>query len=88
MEKNQLITKCDQAFVLADGLAPFHVLGTVQLSIIFAGRPTSIQAYVAQNLCTDVILGMDYIRLYDVQIDTRKQLVSIQLHNRRQYISN
>ena len=88
MEKNQIITKCNQAFVLADGLAPFHVLGTVQLSIIFAGRPTSIQAYVAQNLCTDVILGMDYIRLYDLQIDTRKQLVSIQLHNRRQYMKS
>lgn len=88
MKHYQSITKCKQAFVLADGLAPFHVLGTVQLSIMFAGQLTSIQAYVAQNLCTDVILGMDYIRLYNLQIDTRKQLVSIQLDDRRHYMKS
>ncbi len=86
MKYYNLIKKHEHAFVLADGFAPFHVLGTVQLSILFADQLTSIQAHVAQNLCADVILGMDYISLYNLNINTRNQLVSIELNNRTYYM--
>lgn len=88
MIPNPSIQQHKQAFVLADGLAPFHVFGTVSLSIIFAGQPTSIEAYVAENLCTDVILGMDYIRRYNLQINTRQQLVSIEFRDRMLYMKS
>ena len=64
------VKKQSSSFILADGFAPFYVLGTVDLSILFADQMTTIQAYVAQNLCTDIILGMDYITRYNLQIDT------------------
>jgi hypothetical protein len=86
MKYYNLVKQHKHAFVLADGFAPFHVLGTVQLSIMFADQLTTIQAYVAQNLCTDVIVGMDYISLYNLKIDTRNQLLSIELDNRTYYM--
>ena len=38
------------SFVLADGMAPFQVLGLVDLTIQFADSITEIQARVARNL--------------------------------------
>ncbi len=68
------------SFVLADGIAPFHVHGTVNLHIQFATLTTTIDALVADNLCTDLILGMDYIAQYNLKFDIRNQTVSID-HN-------
>ena len=75
------------SFVLADGIAPFPVLGIVELQILFSNQLTSISAHVASNLCTDVILGMDYITLYNLKFNIRQQIVSIELNN-RQYDMN
>ena len=70
------------SFFLADGRAPFHVLGTVDLSITFADVTTHVTAHVAQHLCTDIILGMDYINAHNLTIDTKRQLISIDHNNR------
>nr|ABL86690.1 putative pol protein [Philodina roseola] len=70
-------------FVLADGIAPFHVLGVVELRIQFSNQITTISAHVAENLCTDVILGMDYIALYNLKFNIKKQIISIDINNRQ-----
>ena len=70
------------SFVLADGIAPFHVHGIVQLKIQFSNQSTIINAHVADHLCTDIILGMDYITLYNLQFNIRKQIISIELNNK------
>ncbi|CAF3835454.1 unnamed protein product [Rotaria sordida] len=76
------INKHSSSFVLADGIAPFHVLGVVELQILFSNQITNISAHVAQDLCTDVILGMDYITLYNLKFNLRKRIISIDLNNR------
>ena len=81
------LNKHSSSFVLADGIAPFQVLGVVELQILFSNQITKISAHVAQNLCTDVILGMDYITLYNLKFNIRKQIISIDLNN-RQYQMN
>ena len=75
------------SFVLADGIAPFNVHGVVELKIQFADQLTTINAHVADNLCTDLILGMDYIIQYNLKFDIRKKFVSIE-HNNKLYKIN
>ena len=70
------------SFLLADGIAPFHVHGVVKLHIQFATQTTTIDALVADNLCTDLILGMDYMIRYNLKFDIRKQFVSIELNHK------
>ncbi|CAF4621486.1 unnamed protein product, partial [Rotaria magnacalcarata] len=60
MTDTKNLQKQPYSFVLADGAAPFKVLGIIELSIYFANSMTSINAHIAQNLCTDMIIGMDY----------------------------
>ncbi|CAF4464434.1 unnamed protein product [Rotaria magnacalcarata] len=75
------ILKQSSSFLLADGIASFNVLGLVDLSIEFNSFVTPIKAYIAQHLCTDMIIGMDYINKYNMNIKVQKQIVTIQLHN-------
>ena len=77
------LSEHSSSFVLADSIAPFHVLGVVELHILFSNQITKISAHVAQNLCTDVILGMDYITLYNLKFNIRKQIISIDYDNHR-----
>ena len=86
MQPSNFVRTKTNTFVLADGISPFHVLGTIELSIQFANQITKILAKIAQNLCTDIILGMDYITFYNLQIDTKQKLVSIELNGRRYYM--
>ena len=72
--------------MLADGVAPFQVVGLVELIILFGGSTTKIQAHIARNLCTDMILGMDYINLYNLNINVKQQVISIE-NNNRTYIT-
>ena len=69
------------SLLLADGLAPFYVLGVVELSIQFANTTTKVQAHIAKNLCADMIIGMDYINFYNLNINIMRQVVSIHHHN-------
>lgn len=67
---------------MADGVAPFHVSGTVELLIRFAGITTKIEAHIARNLCTNIILGMDYINSYNLSFDVKHQTITIEYQNR------
>jgi hypothetical protein len=78
----KFINKKPYSFVLADGIAHFQVLGTVKLFIHFANVITEIEAHIARNLCTNIILGMDYINRYNLSFDVQQQTVSIKYHNR------
>lgn len=72
-----LLHKTSSSFILADGTAPFYTSGVVQLTITFANHSTTITAHIASNLCADLILGMDYINKYNLSIDVKQQVVSI-----------
>ena len=60
--------------------------GVVPLQVKFSNRFTTITAHVADNLCTDLILGMDYIIQYNLQFDIRHQSVSIEHHGKRYHM--
>ncbi|CAF4570017.1 unnamed protein product, partial [Rotaria socialis] len=77
------ILKRSYSFLLADGIASFNVLGLVDLSIEFNNFVTPITAHIAQHLCTDMIIGMDFINRYNLSIDVKKQLVCIEVRNQR-----
>ncbi|CAF3293289.1 unnamed protein product, partial [Rotaria socialis] len=70
------------SFFLADGVAPLTVLGTVKLCLEFANVKTEIEAHVAQSLCTPIILGMDYINLYNLSFNVKLQTISIEYESR------
>jgi len=78
----QYIEKSPYSFTLADGIAPFHVLGVVNLSVKFANSTTTIKAHIANRLCTDMILGMDYINKYNLNINIIHQTISIENNNK------
>ena len=77
------IVKQPYSFLLADGIAPFHVLGLVDLSIQFNIFNTTITAHVAQHLCADMIVGMDFINKYNMNINVMQQIVTLELNNQR-----
>jgi hypothetical protein len=81
MTHPQYIHNNPYSFTLADGIAPFHVLGVVQLSIQFSNSTTTIPAHIASQLCTDMIIGMDYINKYNLNINIIRQTLSIQNNN-------
>ena len=70
------------SFVLADGTAPFHIVGKVRITILFAGAQILIDAYIARQLCTNIILGMDYINLYNLTFNVKHQIISIEHQDR------
>ncbi|CAF4090146.1 unnamed protein product, partial [Rotaria magnacalcarata] len=71
-----------QKFYMADGLTPFVVTGIVTLSILIGDFLTSILAYVTKNLCTDLILGMDYLLKYDLELKPKKKSILFYLHDK------
>ncbi|CAF4571802.1 unnamed protein product, partial [Rotaria magnacalcarata] len=81
VSKNSIL-KQPYSFLLADGVAPFHVLGLVNLSIQLDTFITAIDAHIAEYLCTDMIIGMDYINKYNLNINVKKQIVTIESDNR------
>jgi hypothetical protein len=77
----KFINKKTYSVLLADGIASFQVLGTVELSIRFANVTTKIEAHIARNLCTTIILGMDYINRYNLSFNVKHQTISIEYRN-------
>ncbi|CAF3257177.1 unnamed protein product [Rotaria socialis] len=71
-----------QKFYMTDGLTSFIVTGTVTLNIFIGDILTSILAYVTKNLCADLILGMDYLLKYDLEIKPKKKIILFYLHDK------
>ena len=72
-----------RSFLLADGVVPFTTSGLVNLSIQFSTTFTTIQAHVVPQLCSDIIIGMDYINRYNLNINIKRQVVSIDHHHQQ-----
>ena len=79
--KSRHFRRRSYSFGLADGAAPFRVLGLVNVSIPFSNLVTTIDAHIAQQICADMIIGMDYINKYNLHVDVQNQLVSIDYNN-------
>ena len=79
--KSRHFRRRSYSFGLADGAAPFRVLGLVNVSIRFSNLVTTIDAHIAQQICADMIIGMDYINKYNLHVDVQNQLVSIDYNN-------
>jgi len=82
MKNLKYIHQNSYSFVLADGVAPFQVIGLVETTILFGGSITNIQAHIARNLCASMIIGMDYINKYNLNINVKQQTISIENTNR------
>ena len=67
---------------MADGTAPFEILGIAELSVQFSHVMTKVEAHIARSLCTDMILGMDYINQYNLAFDVKNQSISIEYRNK------
>jgi hypothetical protein len=76
-----------QKFFMADGITTFKVTGIVQLNITIADTITTIDAFVANNLCTDIILGMDYLLKYDLEIQPKKKSIIFNFNDKKIVIS-
>ncbi|CAF4746154.1 unnamed protein product, partial [Rotaria sp. Silwood2] len=72
-----------QTFFLADGLTSFTVTGTVNLNIHVGHIITTISAFVTKNLCANLILGMDYLSKYDVEIQPKKKTIIFNFNNQK-----
>ena len=64
-------------YTLAHGHTTMEVMGTVKIFIDLHHLKTSIIVDVVDSLCTDCILGMDYINKYNVNLDNKQKLVQI-----------
>ena len=68
-------------FFLADGLTSLVVISIVQLNIKLGNRRTTIQAFVTENLCANLILGMNYLSKYDFEIHTKKKNIVFRIYD-------
>ena len=72
------INKHSDSFVLADGIAPFHVLGVVELQISFSNQITKIHVHVAYNLCNiNNYNPMSYATMNKMHSSTGKDLYAL-----------
>ena len=69
-------------FFLADGLTSLLVIGTVQLNITLGNVRTTIRTFVAKHLCTSLILGMNYLSKYDLEIQTKKRNIIFHVNDK------
>ncbi|CAF1529898.1 unnamed protein product [Adineta steineri] len=72
-----------QQFFMADGLNEIKTTGIVHLSISIGDATTSIPAFITTNLCTDIILGLDYLLKYDLEIYPKKKLIIFNFNNQK-----
>lgn len=64
-----------QQFFMANGLTSFKVNDIVHLKISIGKFITHITAFVTTHLCTDILLGMDYLSKYDLEIHPKRKSV-------------
>ena len=71
-----------QHYLMADGYTNFEVIGVVKIVMEFNRIKTSIIVGVVSSLCTDCILGMDYINKYKVNLNNKDQRIQIHTHKK------
>ncbi|CAF1562969.1 unnamed protein product [Adineta ricciae] len=71
----------------SDGINSIKVAGVVQFEFSIGGVNTSIPAFITTNLCTDIILGMDYLLKYEFEIYPKKKFITFNFDNRKITIS-
>ena len=65
------------SYFMADGYTRLKIIGKVKLCIQFDHLSTYITMGVVNSLCTDCVLGMDYINKYDVNLQYKFKQVQI-----------
>jgi hypothetical protein len=71
-----------QVYLLANGYTTFEVMGTVKIFIEFNKMKTSIVVGVVNSLCTDCLLGMDYINKYKVNLNNKHKQIHVYKDNK------
>ncbi|CAF2621992.1 unnamed protein product [Rotaria sp. Silwood2] len=64
-------------YLMADGHTTFEVMGTVRIFIELNHIKTNQIVGVVDSLCTDCILGMDYINKYKVNLNNKQKQVQV-----------
>ncbi|CAF3920195.1 unnamed protein product [Rotaria magnacalcarata] len=71
------------SFVLADGVIPLQSNGSVELSMQFGNELIKFHAFVIKKLCVDLIIGMDFLIIFNANIDVKSQYLSLETFGRR-----
>ncbi|CAF3877395.1 unnamed protein product [Rotaria sordida] len=79
--KHLPISYNQQRYLMADGYTTFEVHGYVKVFIEFNQIKTSIIVGVVNSLCTDCILGMDYINKYKINLNNKEKQLEIYTSN-------
>ncbi|CAF4301254.1 unnamed protein product [Rotaria magnacalcarata] len=79
----QFIKKIQRRVFLADGQSSAFVYGEITLHIMLGDIQASIVAFIVKQLCTDCILGMDFINKYKLIINTEDRTISIRNNDKR-----
>lgn len=78
---------CDDAdcrrFMLANGVSSLTIIGKIRLTIDLGGVTTTTEAFVSNQLCTDLILGMNYLSKYDLEIRSSKKTIIFYINDQR-----
>ena len=77
------LDRIQKRFMLADGQNTLHATGTVRLKIEIGGITTTTEAFVARSLCTNLILGMNYLSRYDLEIRTKSRTLRLHVNGKQ-----
>lgn len=72
-----------QTFFMADGVTSFVVTGIVKLNISLSDVIISISAYITKNLCTNLLLGMDFLLQYDIELKPKQKILQFNFRNQQ-----
>ncbi|CAF1949063.1 unnamed protein product [Rotaria magnacalcarata] len=76
-----------QHYLMADGYTTFKIVGLVKIFIDINQIKTNIVVGVVDSLCTDCILGMNFINKYKVNINNKNKQIEISTSNNKATIS-
>ena len=82
MSNFRYVDATSRSFILADGVLPFQVIGSVQLLMELGPELIPFYALVAETLCIDLILGMDFMIMYNAIIDVKLQHFTLEVDGR------
>jgi hypothetical protein len=74
------------SLVLADGVVPLEIKGSVEFHMLLGQELITIHALVAEKLCMDPILGMDFMIAFQATINIKSQTLSLLIVGRRTII--